>query len=103
MKKDLPSVIRKVAAFLNKEIKDDQMEKLVQHLSFEQMKKNMSVNPVTMVNVVKQCTKDVYEADGSFMRSGQVGSYKAEMTEEMIDIMDKWIQKNTAGTGLTFN
>ncbi|KRT80645.1 hypothetical protein AMK59_5912 [Oryctes borbonicus] len=103
MKKDLPSVIRKVAKFLDKEIRDDQMEKLTKHLSFEEMKKNAAVNFEGHVSCIKECMGSDYTATGSFMRAGQAGNYKAEMTKEMIDIMDKWIEENTAGTGLTFN
>ncbi|GJQ81596.1 hypothetical protein Trydic_g9971 [Trypoxylus dichotomus] len=103
MKKDLPSVIRKVAKFLGKEVNDDQMEKLTKHLSFEQMKTNTAVNFEPLISYVKQCTGDASENKGSFMRSGQAGNYKVEMTQEMIEIMDKWIEEHTVGTDLTFN
>jgi len=38
MKKDLRGVINDVSRFLNKPINDQQMEKLLKHLSFAEMK-----------------------------------------------------------------
>ena len=44
MQKDLPSVVRKIALFLNKEMTDEEILKLCHHTSFDQMKKNPYVN-----------------------------------------------------------
>lgn len=93
MKADLRSEIIKVAKFLNINTLDDKkIENLVNHLSFESMKNNISVN---------------YEATdefkgGKFMRSGTVGSYKAIMTPEIIAAFDKWIGENFNGTEVSF-
>lgn len=40
MKLDLEQVIRDVCQFLNKSISSEQMEKMLKHLSFEEMKNN---------------------------------------------------------------
>ena len=44
MKKDLPSVIRKTAKFLDKTLTDEEVERLADHLSFRNMKSNKAVN-----------------------------------------------------------
>lgn len=44
MKGDLPSVVRKTAAFLGKTLTDSQVDKLCDHLSFQNMKSNRAVN-----------------------------------------------------------
>ena len=44
MKQDLPSIIKKTAAFLQKPISDQNVINLVDHLSFKNMKKNKAVN-----------------------------------------------------------
>lgn len=44
MKSNLMAVLRKTATFLNKFYTDDELMKLEEHLSFEAMKKNPSVN-----------------------------------------------------------
>ena len=40
MQKDLGSVIRKVANFLGVDLSDDRVQPMVEHLSFDSMKKN---------------------------------------------------------------
>lgn len=40
MKLDLPQVITEVCNFLNKTINEETMERMLKHLSFEEMKKN---------------------------------------------------------------
>ena len=44
MQKDLPSVVRKIASFLNKEMTNEEVLKLCHHTSFDQMKQNPHVN-----------------------------------------------------------
>ncbi|KOB70912.1 Retinol dehydratase [Operophtera brumata] len=44
LSKDLPSSIRRVADFLGKDLTQDQMERLCEHLSFDNFKNNLSVN-----------------------------------------------------------
>ena len=44
MKRDLPAVIRKVSGFLNKNLTEDAVSKLTEHLAFNNMKKNQAVN-----------------------------------------------------------
>ena len=44
MKQDLPSIIKKTAAFLQKPISDQDVINLADHLSFKNMKKNKAVN-----------------------------------------------------------
>ena len=44
MKCDLPSVIRRVSAFLGKPLKEEQIPSLAAHLSFDKMKTNRAVN-----------------------------------------------------------
>ena len=44
MKRDLPSVIRRTAEFLDKTLTDEEVELLAEHLSFKNMKSNKAVN-----------------------------------------------------------
>lgn len=101
MKKDLKSVIRRVAKFLEKDLSDDDVRKLEDHLSFESMKKNPSVNNAQAEIVKRQIYKNGTENE-SFFRAGKVGNYKAEMTEEIIKQFDEWTEKHVKGTGLEF-
>ncbi|GBP28018.1 Sulfotransferase 1C4 [Eumeta japonica] len=45
MYKDLPSVVRRVAKFFEKQYSDEQLDKLCEHLTFDNMKQNAAVHP----------------------------------------------------------
>lgn len=94
MKKDLKSVVLKVAKFLDKTLSDDEMEKLLHHLSFNSMKDN----PHTSYEVT---TKDDTVPKGRFIRKGIVGDFKNIMTPELIEKFDKWIEEKNK-IGMTF-
>ena len=51
MKNDLASVIRKVSTFLSRPVAEENIPSLVDHLSFDKMKKNKSVNKQEFVEV----------------------------------------------------
>lgn len=100
MKRDLSGVIEKVASFLGKSVGEKDLPKLVDHLSFAKMKDNRAVNYKSFVETsVKDGEIDPEVAEKKkFMRAGRVGSYKEEMSEEMNEMFDRWIEKNVSGT-----
>lgn len=97
MKKDLRTAIEKVAIFLEKKIPEEKMELLLDHLSFENMKKNSACN---LEAVLKLRTGKV-ESD-PFMRKGEIGDWKNYLSPDMSEKFDDFIATNTKGTGLTF-
>lgn len=102
MKHDLVSVIRKVSDFLiTRQLTDTQISKLVEHLSFQNMQKNRSVNYEDALSYNNRFIKN-NEKGGKFMRSGKVDSYKEEMSTEMEKLFDKWIAENTKDTNISF-
>lgn len=101
MRKDLEGIIRKVARFLEKELTNEQVDKLKNHLSFESMKNNRSVNYEGLVELNSKFK--LVDGEGSFMRSGSVGGYKQVMSPELIEKFDKWELENTKGTGFSFD
>ncbi|XP_044742435.1 luciferin sulfotransferase-like [Chrysoperla carnea] len=90
MKSDLKAVIKQVCEFLNKVYSEDDIDKLQKHLSFEVMKTNKAVN------------YDLFFGDGKFMRAGVIGSYKVDMSPDVVARFDKWIAENFANTGTSF-
>ena len=92
MKKDQASAVRKVARFLGKELNDEQVRMLVEHLNFENMKINSAVNKEEFSKAGR----------GSFMRKGQVGDWKNYFTEEMNKQMDEAIEQHFKPIGLDF-
>lgn len=102
MKRDLSSVVRKVAAFLGKERTEEEIAKLVDHLSFESMKKNSSINTEAEEKMLREIHQNGTE-DVHFFRKGIVGSYRSEMPSEIMKQIDEQTEKFFKGTGLVFD
>lgn len=96
---DLPNVLKKTADFLGKNLTKKQIDSLCDHLSFENMKNNRAVNYEEVVEINKKYK--FVEAEGSFMRNGQVGEWKAKLSEEWVQRFDEWTDENLRGTKLS--
>lgn len=95
MKKDMDTVIRDVSDFLTgRQLSEDKIASLTEHLSFAKMKDNTSVNYDRAYKVFEM----FFGESGHFMRCGEIGSYKKEISSEMEREIDKWIEKNVAET-----
>lgn len=96
MKKDLPSVIKRTATFLNKTLSDPQVFALAEHLSFASMKNNPALNRKMTVDTIKKNKLfGDFKIEGEFIRSGQVGQWKEAMDDKMKKKFDEWIETNT--------
>lgn len=96
MKRDLLSVIKTVAKFLKKDLPEEKIPQLLDHLSFESMKNNRAVNQQDKIE--SRMKHKLVPEKGSFMRSGQAQKYKDEMSTELIEQFDKWTKFNITGT-----
>eukprot|EP00795_Rhopilema_esculentum_P001673 gene1673-16148_t len=96
LKADLAGNVRKVAEFLGKEITEEQVGILVDHLSFKKMKENKSLNLEAFQD------GKTMKKEGSFIRKGEVGDWKNYFTEEMNKRMDEAIEKYFKPVGLEF-
>ncbi|XP_017123123.1 sulfotransferase 1E1-like [Drosophila elegans] len=84
LKKDLRGVINDVSSFLEKPISDQQtMERLLKHLSFEEMKKNTTTNHLWELAQVKH--KNARKETHPFVRRGEVNGFKDELLPEQIE------------------
>lgn len=81
MKHSLEQTLNKLSSFLNKTLTAQQMQQLVHHLQFENMKKNPAINPVYLEEVVR---KNRPGSDYTFVRRGATGSHKDEMPPDYI-------------------
>ncbi|KAM7355798.1 sulfotransferase 1E1-like isoform 2-T2 [Cochliomyia hominivorax] len=87
MKRDLANVLQRLCTFLERpQLTEKEMQVLLKHLSFDSMKKNKTTN---LTYLLKGETPDVKE-EFQFMRRGIVGSFKDELTPELITKIDKW-------------
>ncbi|PSN34020.1 hypothetical protein C0J52_19861 [Blattella germanica] len=96
MKKDLAKMVQQVAQFLGHSLSSDQVGRLCEHLSFRSMKNNPAVSNQ---HVVLPFHKDMTETLQPFMRKGQVGSWKEELSQQAAQKIDAWTEKKLKGTG----
>ncbi|XP_012264061.2 luciferin sulfotransferase-like [Athalia rosae] len=100
MKQDFPSVLRKIGKFLNKDLTDDQVSSLLEHLNFKTLKTNSAVNNEDTVEVFRKLYKR--QDTSSFIRNGTTGQWKTVMTPEMNQQFDDWIRENSNGVQMSY-
>ena len=83
MKKDLPAVVNKVASFLEMELTQEEIDKVVQRSSFEYMKEHEEHFSMFSPNVFSESLKTV-----RFMQAGTLERYKDVSDLESKAIMD---------------
>lgn len=93
MKQDLCKQIRRTAQFLGKELTDDQVLVLEDHLSFKSMKNNKAVNFEPILEFYKTDLNYLVDVKGSFIRSGMVGEGKQKMSPGFIKVFDELEEK----------
>merc|ERR1711970_560391 len=89
MKVDQKKVILDLCKFLEHPLSEDKVAKLVEHLKFENIKKNPAMNPPKSEKMRQD-----------FIRKGVVGDWKNFFTEEKKTEWNAWIEKKTSGTGM---
>ncbi|XP_049861235.1 luciferin sulfotransferase-like [Schistocerca gregaria] len=114
MTQDLSAVVRRTADFMGRQLSDEQVSALCEHLSFSKMRENPAVNheegppaesPVKGATVAAAAAAAAEGgADGGdpalrFMRRGKAGGWRQEMPAAFIDKFDRWTEQKTAGTG----
>lgn len=87
MKRDLRKTAEKVASFLEKKIPEKDMDKLMEHLSFQKMKQNPTCNLDAIV-------KAVGGEEGTFMRKGQTGDWKNYFSNELAEKFNETFKKS---------
>lgn len=108
MKKDLPSVIQQCADHLEikRTLTKDDIDKICDHVKFEKMEKNTSVNLETLVfqdpTDKENIDLEVYNKV-KFIRKGQIGDWQNYLSSETNEKFDKWIETNIESTGITFD
>lgn len=93
MKRDLSGTIAEVCRFFNKTYTPEQVAQLVEHLSFDRMRQNTSVNRSEWVEYnLKQTnrTDKLHDNNMQFIRQGKADGWKNEIPEELIEAMDRW-------------
>ncbi|XP_077991688.1 sulfotransferase 1B1-like [Glandiceps talaboti] len=95
MKKDPREVVYQLASFLNKELSEETVDKILEFCSFKNMKKNTTVNME-----LETVMFDVKRAP--FMRKGIVGDWQNHFTVAENDEFEKLYERKMKESGLTF-
>ncbi|KAF4516723.1 hypothetical protein B566_EDAN008412 [Ephemera danica] len=87
--RDVKTAIRKFSAHLGKNLTDEQVQQVADHIHIDNFKKNKSVN---FDDKMFAMTK----GKGEFVRKGKSGNWKDHFTPELNARADKWIAENIA-------
>ncbi len=98
---DLRSIVSKVSDFLGRTLNENQTDQLLDHLSFESMKKNPAINSDYLNSFVSRF--NISKESGEFVRSGKVGEWRTSMKPELQDRFQNWITKNSKTVGISLD
>ncbi|XP_055906825.1 sulfotransferase 1 family member D1-like [Eupeodes corollae] len=102
MKTDLRLVISKVSEFLQNDVNEDQMVKLLDHLSFGKMKENLRCNHINEARKIQNYFGlELNQNSSRFVRKGEINSYKTELSEEVKKELENWNNKQMEAYGIT--
>jgi len=91
-------VVQRTAAFLNCTLNSEQLEQLCKQLSFESMKNNPSVSYEPLVARMPARPTTLEGKIEPFMKKGEVGSWKCDLTPELEEKLNLYTQKKLKGT-----
>lgn len=98
MNKDLRTAIKNVGDFLGKSLTSEQIDKLEEHLTFENFKNNKSVN---ITSFFKE-TGIFHKTGTEYVRKGKSGAWREYFSEDEAKEAEKWVEKNQAAIGIKF-
>lgn len=100
---DAFATIKKISGFLECKYTDEQLKKLTEYISFDNMKKNKAVNrEEDVIRMENLHAKKRFDNEYTFLRKGKVGGYLDELSNEQIKKLDDWAEKTLNGTDLKF-
>lgn len=89
LRKNRKEEITKVNNFLNTKLTDEQIEKVIQYTSFEEMKiREEHSRPQDLVD------QNWADKEGGFFRRGEAGGWKNVLTQDQKNKFEAWIEKN---------
>ncbi|XP_061389493.1 amine sulfotransferase-like [Musca vetustissima] len=104
MKRDLRQVILDVCRFLNRTIDNETMLRMLKHLSFDEMKMNPKTNHLWEYEQIRnKFGMESGKPEFNFIRKGKVNAYKEELSKDMVQKLDNWMEDNLRKFNITLN
>ena len=91
---DLLSVIRRAGEFLGVTVTEENAQKLVEHLSFENMKSLLA----KQLDKIEGLTEEEKERTLKLYRQGNVEAWRTALSPDMAEKFDRWTKEKLAGT-----
>lgn len=101
LKTDLEGTLKELATFLEKDLTEEQLIQLNDHLDFKNMKSNPLVNIEELIEFRKK-QYGLEQSEFTFIRRGQVGSHKEEMPEEFVERFNQRTLDEFQGLGICY-
>jgi len=93
MKRNLEQEVKKTMEFLGKNYSQEQIDKLCLHLTFDSIKNNKTVNKNEELEKFVTSVGGKYDPNEyTFIRKGQVGGYKEELSIKENEMLDRYVQ-----------
>ncbi|CAG0882163.1 unnamed protein product [Darwinula stevensoni] len=102
---NLQQVIYRISSFLDRQLTSEQVHRLMNHVSFENMKNNKAVAFESNFSVLTQKAMKLIGTIGSgiqFLRTGKVGGWKCSLTKDQNMRFNRYIREHFSGTGLPY-
>jgi hypothetical protein len=94
---DLEGSLRQLSRFLGKPVKDEDLPKLLDHLSIKNFKNNPAINGRDLIDV-----KILEKGAQGFVRLGS-SEKNSELTPAMSDRIDRWVEENLKDSDFKFH
>ncbi|KAK9504263.1 hypothetical protein O3M35_010637 [Rhynocoris fuscipes] len=94
--RDKPGTIRKMCSFLNKEISDDDLNKLIEHINYDNFQKTVPIMKPKILGLVNRDIKEPTER-------GKIGGKEEFKTNnELRKRAEDWVKTNSSDVGIEF-
>lgn len=97
LQRNIAHEIKKIGAFLGKDLTDQEVSLIAEHCSFSSMSKNPATNYSHWTDFGLR-NKD----EAQFMRKGITGDWKNYFQGDMNDRVEEWVQSHFENSGLVF-
>lgn len=79
-----------------------EVDQLVDHVSFKNMKNNPAVNFNNEIELYKRISSTVGDDEASFIRKGKVGTWRQEVGPSLAERFDEWTQRHSKELNIEF-